>query len=112
METFNAACDKISEIAFKDGRFDIYSIHKLVYFDIRADFHLPAQLTIGAIAKVIESYGNDKADVHLFKKRGCLIYDNRNLRIKGNVEESLTTLEGRVVIPMRYRAGAMTRGHI
>lgn len=103
MEIFNAACEKISAYAFSEKAFDIYPLHKIVYHEIRSEFHLPAQLTIRAIAKVVETYKQDKSAVHLFKKRGCLIYDSRILAIKSEDTLSLTTLSGRLNIKIQSR---------
>lgn len=103
MEIFNEACDKISAYAFSEKAFDIYSLHKIVYHEIRSEFHLPAQLTIRAIAKVVESYKLDKSAIHLFRKRGCLIYDSRILAIKSEDTLSLTTLSGRLNIKIQSR---------
>jgi IS605 OrfB family transposase len=102
MEQFNNACNSISKIAFELRCYNKYKIQQKCYYDIRKEFNLPAQLAIRAISKVVESYKVDKTCIHVFDKYGAIVYDQRVLSFKGLDKASITTTEGRVIVPMIY----------
>jgi len=52
LETANAACDYISQVAWDTKTFGKFQVQKLVYTDVRRTFDLTAQLVIRCIAKV------------------------------------------------------------
>ena len=56
LETANAACDYISQVAYSTQTFRQFTIHKLTYQNVRETFHLAAQLTVRCIAKVADAY--------------------------------------------------------
>ncbi len=64
MKKFNEACNYASEAAWHNKKFGKTGIQKLTYYDIRQEFGLSAQLTVRAIAKVAESYSNDRKTMH------------------------------------------------
>ena len=101
MEVFNQACNEISSIAFDNHTFSKFSIQKLCYYEIKEKYQLSSQLVIRAISKVAESYKADKKVLHLFKPNGAIVYDQRILSFKGLNVASLSTLEGRLDIPMQ-----------
>ena len=49
METFNRACDDISKEAYDPKTFNQYKLHHRLYYRIREQYRLPAQLAIRAI---------------------------------------------------------------
>ena len=102
MEQFNNACDTISKIAFENKCYNKFKLQKICYYEIRERFGLPAQLAIRAISKVVESYKVDKKCLHLFDKHGAVVYDQRVLAFKGLDKASITTIYGRVVVPLVY----------
>lgn len=102
MEQFNIACDLISKIAFEDKCYNKFKLQKICYYEIREKFHLPAQLAIRAISKVVESYKVDKTCLHMFDKHGAVVYDQRILSFKSLDKASITTIDGRVVVPIVY----------
>ncbi len=102
MEQFNNACNSISKIAFELNCYNKFKLQQVCYYDIRKEFDLPAQLAIRAISKVVESYKVDKRCLHLFDELGAIVYDQRVLSFKGLDKASITTLEGRIVVPMVY----------
>ena len=104
MERFNAACDTIAEAAFARRLANKIALQKLVYYDIRERFGLSAQLTIRAIAKVVEAYKRDKRVRPRFRPHGAVCYDQRILRWLGVEAVSLSTLEGRLEVPIRFGA--------
>src|SRR4051812_16625571 len=56
LETANAACDYISQVAWDTHTFGKFQVQKLVYEDVRATFDLTAQLVIRCISKVTDAY--------------------------------------------------------
>ena len=50
METFNAACDDISREAYESKTYNKIELQHRVYYRIREQYKLPAQLTISARA--------------------------------------------------------------
>ncbi len=61
LEAFNAACNAIAVVAFRERMASKIDLQKLVYYDIRRDFGLAAQMAIRAIAKVSEAYKRDRS---------------------------------------------------
>jgi hypothetical protein len=56
LEEANAACNWISQEAFREGVFGQFSLHKIVYHPARERFDLSAQMVVRAIAKVADAY--------------------------------------------------------
>jgi IS605 OrfB family transposase len=100
MESFNAACDDISTVAYDSKTFNQYKLHHILYYRIREQYKLPAQLTVRAIGKVVDSYKTERQHLHTFNPHGAIIYDQRIIGFKGLEKVSLTTLEGRVIVPL------------
>jgi putative transposase len=100
MERFNAACNTIATIAFREHTANKIRLQKLVYADIRATFGLSAQMTVRAISKVAEAYKRDKSVQPIFRPRGAIVYDDRLLSWKGLDRVSILTLNGRQIIPV------------
>ena len=114
MRVFNDACNFISEVAFREQCASKFVLQKLVYDHVRKQFGLSAQLTIRAIAKVVEAYKRDKSKQCFFKPTGAVVYDQRILSFKGLEAVSILTLQGRLAIAMQmgeYQRLQMGRGH-
>jgi putative transposase len=112
MEQFNAACNAIAEVAYRERTANKVHLQKLVYYDIRDRFTLSAQLTIRAIAKVVEAYKRDKTKQPTFRPHGAIVYDQRILSWKSVDRVSLLTLHGREIIPVvmgSYQAARLDR---
>ena len=112
MERFNAACNAIAAIAFRERTANKVKLQQLVYHQIRADFGLPAQLTIRAIAKVCEAYKRDKSIQPTFRPHGAIVYDQRILSWKGVDRASILTMSGRQLVAVilgSYQAARLTR---
>jgi IS605 OrfB family transposase len=101
MRVFNDACNSIAEVAHREQCASKFKLQKLVYDDVRKRFGLSAQMTIRAIAKVVEVYKRDKSKQPFFKPTGAMVYDNRILSFKGLEAASLLTLQGRLSVPMQ-----------
>jgi len=101
MHRFNGACNDIAETIFELHSANKINLHKAVYYDIRKKYGLSSQLTVRAISKVAEAYKRDKAIKPNFRPDGAIVYDQRILSWKGLEKVSITTLNGRKVIPIR-----------
>jgi putative transposase len=100
LETANAACDSISQVAWQSKTFRQFALHKLTYQPARETFHLAAQLVVRCIAKVADAYKLDRKSLRTFNPHGAIPYDDRILsyNLKGS-EVSIWTLDGRQTIP-------------
>jgi predicted transposase len=101
MQVFNEACNYIAEVAFGEKCASKFALQKLVYEEVRKQFGLSAQLTIRAIAKVVEAYKRDKSKQCFFKSTGAVVYDQRILSFKGLDKVSLLTMQGRLSTPIQ-----------
>ena len=86
-------------------RHNKYKVQQQLYHLVREQHKLPAQLTIRAISKVVESYGVERRRLHIFDPHGAIVYDQRIMSFKGLDKVSLVTVEGRV----RLRRGGLLR---
>lgn len=99
MERFNAACDALASVAFKQQCANKVELQKFGYHDIRRDFGLSAQMTVRAISKVVEVYKRDKSIKPTFRPHGAIVYDQRIMSWKGADRVSILTVDGRVILP-------------
>lgn len=104
LEAFNAACDWIAMVAFREHISNAFKLQKLVYGEVRSRFGLSAQMTVRAISKVSEAYKRDKDIRVSFRPHGAMTYDQRIMSFKGLDRVSLLTLGGRIIVPIRFGA--------
>jgi putative transposase len=98
---FNTVCNEISEIAFREKCFAKVKLQKICYYGIREKYEkLSSQLVIRAIAKVCEAYKVNKKVQCQFRLDGAIVYDQRILSFKGLEYVSISTINGRMDIPM------------
>jgi len=102
MSRFNAACNALSRRAWASQTFRAFDLHKLTYHATRADFGLPAQLTVRAIAKVCDTYKADRSRRHAFGPRGAVVFDARCFKLRGVSSAALTTTQGRHSFPLAH----------
>jgi len=100
MERFNAACNAIAEVAFRECTANKLRLQQLLYHDIRQRFRLSAQMTVRAISKVCEAYKRDTSKQPTLQPHGAMVYDQRIMSWKGLDRVSLLSLEGRLLIPI------------
>src|SRR5258708_19893318 len=103
--SYNAACSFVSEYAFANRIFNNFSLHTALYNNLRADYHLPAQLAVSVFSKVADAYkteltkaAQEQRELALckFKKHSAVVYDSRILTYgKGNTV-SIKTLDKRL----------------
>lgn len=98
LETANAACNAISQVAWNARIFRQFGIHKLTYYDVKESFGLSAQLVVRCIAKVAEAYKLDYKVQRTFNPLGAIAFDDRILSYK-QTSVSIWTIEGRQSIP-------------
>lgn len=100
LETTNAACNAISEVAWQQKAFNQFGLHKLVYNSIRESTELTAQVVVRAISKVADAYKLDKKTKRTFRPHGSIAYDARILRwFLAKQEVSIWSVDGRLRIP-------------
>ena len=107
LERANAACNAISGTAWEQGVFGQYRLHKLVYYKVKADFSLTAQVVVRCIAKVADAYKMDRKSRRAFLPLGSIAYDGRILRFLKDDQVNLWTLAGRQTIA--YACGPRQR---
>lgn len=101
MHQFNSACNDIAKTAFELRLANKIELQKTVYYRIREQYNLSAQMAVRAISKTVEAYKRDK-DVQVeFDLDGAMPYDQRIMSWKGLDRVSLLTLDGRLVMPIR-----------
>lgn len=100
LETANAACNFIGQVAWDTQTFRQFALHRLTYREVRATFGLSAQLAVRCIAKVTAAYKKDKKAKRSFRPHGAVAYDDRILSFAlEDSRVSIWTLEGRQAIP-------------
>lgn len=102
MERFNAACDALAIWAADHSTHSKWTIQAACYRNTRETFGLSAQLTVRAIAKAAQAQdGLPEGKAAKFRPHGAVVYDSRIMSFKGIEAVSLSTVEGRVLVPMR-----------
>lgn len=79
LQEANTACNAISDVMWHEKVWSQYNVHELVYYDIREQFNLAAQIVIRCISKVVDAYKKDRKTKRQFKKYGAISYDSRVL---------------------------------
>lgn len=109
MRSFNAACNFIAEVAFKEKTANKIRLQPVVYYKVREQFGLSSQMAVRAIAKTCEAYKRDKNRKPKFKSDGGVVYDQRILSWKGLDSASILTVKGRILVPIRMGEYQRTR---
>jgi len=104
LQTANAACNYISDVAWEQKVFNTYKLHHLCYYDVRERFGLTAQVAVRALGKVADGYKLDKKQKRQFKEHGAFPFDSRILKYRLDTQQvSIWTVDGRKTIP--FQAG-------
>lgn len=100
LEAANAACNHISAYAWENRTFGKYKLQKAVYYDIRREFGLSAEMTVRSVAKVSDAYKLDRKTKRIFRPHGSIAYNDHILSygIKKSIV-SIWTMNGRLKIP-------------
>jgi putative transposase len=100
LERANAACNRVSDYAWEHKVFNQFDLHAALYYALRADFELSAQLAVRCISKVADGYKLDKQTQRSFKEHGAIAYDSRILTYRTDKQlVSIWTLSGRETLP-------------
>jgi putative transposase len=75
----NAACNRISEVAWERRTFGKHALQKLCYRDVKSCFGLSAQMVVRCLANVGDAYRLDRRSKRRFKPHGSIAYDDRIL---------------------------------
>lgn len=100
LERANAACNAISTFAWDHQTFGKFDLQKALYYAIKHDYELSAQMVLRCIAKVGDSYKLDHATKRVYRSYGSIAYDDRILSFTLATQcVSIWTLDGRQSIP-------------
>jgi len=100
LERANGACNHIAAWAWEHQVFGQWSLHRALYYEVREQFGLSAQVTVRAIAKVADAYKLNRNRQRTFRPTGAIAYDERILRwLMADSAVSIWTLAGRQTIP-------------
>ena len=115
MQRFNVACNYVSPLAFERRLTDNFALQKLYYYDIRKRFGLSAQHAVKVFGLVVVAVKSALKKKHktapTFRPFSSVPYDKRLYSIKGADKVSLSTLQGRVVVPCIYGDYQQNRWH-
>jgi len=108
MEAFNRGCHYVAEVAFQKRLANKIAIQPFVYGSLRSEFGLSSQMAIRCIAKAIEAYKETKKrDRNIqptFDPHGAMVYDHHIMSFRDLSHVSLLTLQGRILVPLRFGA--------
>lgn len=100
IERFNEAASWCAGIAFERKIANKFVLQKLCYAEMRQRFGLPADTAIRCLAQVVEAYKRDKNKRPKFRKHAAVPFSmGKNISFKGPDRVSISTLEGRVIVP-------------
>jgi len=100
LQTLNAACNAISQQAWESKTFRRVPLHHLVYYSVREQFGLTAQMTVRCIGKVTDAYKINRKTRHNFRKHGAIPYDLQMIRYDLEQQSvNLQTLDKRQTVP-------------
>jgi putative transposase len=96
LERANETCNYISDVAWETQTWRQFSLHKLVYYEVRERFSLTAQMAVRCEGKVADAYKLDRKTKRTFRPHGAIAYDDRILKWKlDKFSVSIWTLQGR-----------------
>jgi len=93
----NSACNEIAEYAWNNKVFGKFNLHKKLYYSIKENYNLSAQIVVRCFSKVSNAYELDKKTKRVFKPFGSIAYDDRILSFNlHNSTVSIWSVEGRL----------------
>lgn len=100
LEAANAACNYVSDAAWRERTFGQFNLHKLCYADIRAIFAIGADVAVRVFAKVADAYKLDKKSKRTFKPLAAFPFNDRLVSYKlAKRIVSVWTMAGRQKMP-------------
>ena len=108
LQCANDAANYVSEWAWQHRTFRKYPMQKALYYRIKDEFGLSAQIVVRVIAKVSDAYKVDRKTKRVFRKHGSIAYDCRILRwYQASSQVTMSTVDGR--IRLGYRSDERAR---
>jgi len=108
VERFNEAATWLAGVAFDNQCSNKFGLQKIAYAELRANFGLPADTAIRCLSQVCEAYKRDKSIRPKFRKHASVPFSmGKNIGFKGPDRVSISTLDGRVIVPFimgKYQA--------
>ena len=100
VERFNEAATWLAGVAFERKLANKFALQKIAYAELRERFGLPADTAIRCLSQVCEAYKRDREKRPKFRKHAAVPFSmGKNIGFKGPDRVSISTLEGRAVIP-------------
>lgn len=100
LEAANAACNHVSEVAWRERTFGQFALHKLCYTDLRSRLNIPANIAIRVFAKVADAYKMDRRTRRTFKPLAAFPFNSRLVSYKlVKRMVSIATVAGREKMP-------------
>lgn len=85
----NAACNQISDIAWRNRTFNQFKLHHLCYNDIRNTFNLSAQIVVRCISKVADAYKLDRKRQRVYRDESVTMDFSGPCATESELEELL-----------------------
>jgi IS605 OrfB family transposase len=108
VERFNEAADWLAGVAFGRKLANKFALQRLAYAELRERFALPGDTAIRCISQVCEAYKRDRSIKPKFRQHAAVPYSmGKNIGFKGPDRVSISTLDGRVIVPFlmgKYQA--------
>src|SRR3990172_6364988 len=99
LEAANAACNRVSEVAWQQRVFGQFALHKLCYANLRSQ-GIPANIAVRVFAKVADGYKLDKKSQRTFKPHGAFPFNDRLVSYNlGKRTASVAVMAGRQKMP-------------
>lgn len=100
LEAANAACNYVSDVAWRQRTFGQFALQKLGYSDIRIRFALGADVAVRVFAKVADAYKLDKKSKRTFKPLAAFPFNDRLVSYKLDKRiVSIWTMDSRQKMP-------------
>lgn len=100
VERFNEACNWLAGVAFDRKITRTFDLHHVAYRDLREKFGLPSDMACRCLARVTDAYKRDRNKQPQFRKHAAVPYSmGKNVGFKGIDRVSISTLDGRVIVP-------------
>ena len=97
---FNEACNWLAACAFERKLANRFGLHKLYYYELRTRFGLPSQMACLVSANVSAAYKRNTSRQVSFRPLASMPYDRHLLRYQDLTSVSISTLDGRISLPM------------
>jgi predicted transposase len=103
LERCSDVCNFVSSIVYSSGNSSFIDLQKLLYYDIKEDFSLSAQMTLLCLNKTANDYHSPHFCERHYKKNSAIPFDDRVLTFFTHKKEiSIWTINGRMKIPFAH----------